>query len=104
MVINVGSTRMDYDKARELEGKMTSRAVARLIGVHHSTIARWWKRLKPPRQIEETVTLDDLGLQRCNGKLCRRCGDPMRIKTGSGLCTECGIAELAKQGRVKIDG
>jgi hypothetical protein len=104
MIQIVGSSRMDYDKARELEGKMTCRAVARLIGVSKTTVWRWWKRSEPPRQLTIPITLDELGLSRCDGKLCRRCGEPMRIKTAIGICLECETAELAKQGRVKIDG
>lgn len=103
MVINVGS-KLDYQRARALEGKMSCREISRLTGVPKTTVWRWLRRKKPPRQTTEPITLDELGLQRGDGKRCNRCGDPMYLKTYSGLCVVCEIAELAKQGRVKIDG
>lgn len=104
MIAIVSSSRQDYERARALEGKMSCRGVARLVGVSYTTVWRWWRRKEPPRQATIPITLDELGLIRCDGKLCRRCGEPMRVKTAIGICVECETLELAKQGRVKIDG
>lgn len=104
MVANVGSNRQDYERARALEGKMSCRAASRIVGVPYKTIWNWWKRKEPPRQVMESVTIEDLGISKCDGKLCRRCGRPMMLKTAVGLCLECRTAELVKQGAVKCDG
>lgn len=48
------------------------------------------------------VTLDSLGLQSCDGKLCRKCGEPMKVKTIDGTCLECKAILLSKEGRLVI--
>lgn len=104
MVANVGSNRQDYERVRALEGKMSCRGVARLVGVSYTTVWRWWRRKEPPRQVVESIKVEELGISKCDGKLCRRCGLPMMLKTAVGLCLECRTAELIREGSVKCDG
>lgn len=102
MIAIVGN-KQDYERARALEGQMSCRAAARVVGVSYVTVWRWWRRKEPPRQTSDPITVDDLGVSKCDGKLCRRCGFPMDLKTFVGLCLECRVKELIKDGSVKCD-
>jgi len=104
MVANVGSNRQDYERARALEGKMSCGEISRLVGVSKTTVWNWFRRKTPPRQVTKPITLEDLGISKCDGKLCRRCGLPMKLKTFVGLCLECRTVELIREGAVKCDG
>ena len=47
------------------------------------------------------LTINALELRKVRGKkLCRRCGDSMLLMSRTGLCVECEVLELHKQGLI----
>jgi hypothetical protein len=92
------------EQIRELISRgLGVRASGRKVGVSEATASRvknGQRHAKPaPRQC---VKLCSLGLTDGKGKLCRKCGDPMRVKTFTGRCIECEVLQLASQGKIEI--
>lgn len=92
-----------FEKLKELNG-LSQRAAAKRLGVGKSTVGRWRKKKRPPREKRKKVTIDSLGLQKNRNKYAPRCGCEAALITLDGYCPECKLMELAKQGQVVIDG
>jgi hypothetical protein len=82
---------------------MGVREAGRMTGVSATTVSqikngqRHSKPIKP-----ECVKLCSLGLTEGQGKLCRKCGEAMRVKAFTGRCIECEVLHLASEGKIEI--
>lgn len=90
-----------FEQAKKLM-HLPLRRAAEIVGVSHCTIWKWRQRKKPPRQAAPRVSIADLGLSRCDGRKCNRCGHEMWVMAMTGLCVECEVLQLAKLGTVEI--
>lgn len=87
-------------RLRELVGYLSIRKAAELAGTGTTTAWRAKRGLLKPKP--QAIDLSRLGLSLSPGKRCRKCGDPMRVKTFRGTCVECELLELGRQGVLEI--
>lgn len=87
-------------RLRELVAYLSLRKAAKAVGA--SRMTAW--RVKVGICLGKLAPFDiaELQLSKAHGKRCRGCGDPMQVKTFDGLCVECKVVRLEREGVLRI--
>jgi hypothetical protein len=89
-------------RIRKLIKQYGTSKIAEMVGRTASSVSQ----IKHGTRHKHTgaLTINNLELQKVLNKLCRRCGESMQLVCRTGLCVECELLELHKQGLILIGG
>jgi hypothetical protein len=88
---------------RKLVAEHGVNETARRVGRSRQNVSEISRGIRYRKVGVGQLTVDQLGIRRGSGKLCRKCGRPCHLVIiKSIVCVECGLLDLIRAGVIKV--